>query len=255
MNFKNTTFVFIVIMVLLFTCCFYYTFSLYWLLLPIWIYLSIVVWGCIHIQTNFFIRSINAVKEIGLTGIDPNSVLLSFDDGIHPVYTPQVLDILNAHQIKAVFFLIGKEIKGHEAIVRRMKDEGHCIGNHSYAHSFWFDMKSTNNMLNEINKTNELIHSITGKTPVFFRPPYGVTNPNLARAVQKSNMQSMGWTLRSMDTVAKSSNQLLQKLKNETKQGDIILLHDRCPLTVAVLTDYILFCKQQDFTFTTLPVS
>jgi len=153
-----------------------------------------------------------------------------------------------------MFFIIGKNINQHAAILKRIADDGHTIGNHSFTHGIWFDMKSTAGMVAELNQMNEAVVDILGKeyTPVYFRPPYGVTNPNLANAIKRTGMTSVGWNLRSMDTVAKSKMQLLDKLKKMTGKGSIVLLHDRCAITVDTLTDYIVFCKQQGFTFTTL---
>ncbi|HQW47605.1 MAG TPA: polysaccharide deacetylase family protein, partial [Chitinophagaceae bacterium] len=91
-----------------------------------------------------------------------------------------------------------------------------------------------------------------GEAPVLFRPPYGVTNPNLARAIKNTNMLSMGWNLRSFDTVAKSADQLLKKLIDNTKPNSLILLHERCDLTVEVLTEYIEYCLLEGYTFVTL---
>ena len=221
-----------------------------YLLIPIVFFISDLVLGAIYIQRNFYIKSINS-----LTPKKQWQLCLTFDDGIHAERTPMVLDILKEKQVKAVFFLIGKNIEGNEHIVKRMKDEGHQIGNHSYEHSAWFDLKSSQAMLEEIMKTNTILESIIGEKVTLFRPPYGVTNPNLAKAIRKSKLHSIGWSLRSMDTVAKSKEQLLDKLTKKTKPQDIILLHDRCQVTVDALTDYIDDCQRQGYTFVPLNVS
>lgn len=254
MNFRQTNY-------LLIALSFVGLVFIYLNLLPWWclmilllLYLIRLVFGAIYIGQNFFVKSINSLKDV--TGFIKNEkkLVLSFDDGIHPELTPKTMDILKNHQIKAVFFLIGKHLPGNEHILHRMVDEGHTIANHSDTHTFWFDMKSSADMLNDIQQMNDRVISIVGEQhkPTLFRPPYGVTNPNLASAIRNSGMISMGWSLRSMDTVAKSSIELLSVLKRKTRPGDIVLLHDRCPVTVDTLTDYIVFCKQQGYTFTTL---
>jgi len=228
--------------------------SWWWLFLFCLLSTLPLVAGAIYIQQNFFIESINSLNDNTLPYKKDTDIVLTFDDGIHPIHTPKVLDILQAHGVKAMFFIIGKNINQHAVILKRMADEGHTIGNHSFTHGLWFDMKSAVEMAADINQMNEAVVDILGKEyiPVYFRPPYGVTNPNLANAIKRTGMTSVGWNLRSMDTIAKSKQQLLDKLKKMTRKGSIVLLHDRCETTVDTLTDYIVFCKQQGFTFTTL---
>lgn len=224
-----------------------------WYLL--WLLLAFVMFklvdGAIHIQRNFFLGSINSLSDIGIPASE-KKITLSFDDGIHPTHTEKVLNILSTAEVKAMFFLIGKHIPTQELLVQRMHNEGHVIGNHSYSHHFWFDLKSAGNMADEIQQTNQQIKDCTGYMPKYFRPPYGVTNPMLSKAVRITGMQSVGWTIRSKDTVASSSEALLAKLKAETKPNAILLLHDRCDITVSILTDYIEYAKAQGYTFVTL---
>ena len=221
-----------------------------WLLIPFILYIHLLVFGAIYIQWNFYTVSKNTLSElITNTHLPANPLYLTFDDGVHPIYTPLILDQLKEQQVQALFFLIGKHIPGNEAIVKRIIDEGHLIGNHSDQHAFWFDMQSSSKMLAEIELCNQRIQSITRQKPIYFRPPYGVTNPNLANAIRQSGLLSIGWNLRSMDTVATSPQQLLDTLQQKTKPNQIVLLHDRCEITAQVLTDYIIFCKQQGFNF------
>lgn len=247
MNFQRTTLVFTIIILLLGIYFQINSISLWWFLIPIHIYILILVLGAIYIQYNFYLNSVNRLPKH-----NEKQLMLTFDDGIHAELTPIVLDILKEKNVKAMFFLIGKNIAGNEGIVSRMLSEGHTIGNHSFAHGMWFDLKSASAMQSEIIETNRLLESITGKPVCYFRPPYGVTNPNVARAVRQSGLLSVGWTLRSMDTVATSESELLLKLKSGTFPGCIVLLHDRCLITTKVLTDYIDYCKQEGYTFVTL---
>ncbi len=245
MNFKLSS-LFYISLILIISIAVYFKYVEWWVvLIAIASYIYYIVLGAIYIDRNFFITSINKLDESTV-----NELCLTFDDGVHAELTPKVLDILKEKNIKAIFFLIGKNV--NEAIVKRMHEEGHQIGNHSFEHSFWFDMKSSNAMLSEIKQTNQLLESIIGEKIILFRPPYGVTNPNLAKAIKRSGLQSIGWSLRSLDTTAKSKEQLLTKLKQNTKARDIILLHDRCEITVDALTEYIDFCHNRGFTFVTL---
>ncbi len=254
MNFRKLILVFIPSLIVFSILLIKMEYSWWWLVPFVFLFTIPVVLGAIYITKNFFIRSINSLYDAETDHVMKSDIMLTFDDGIHPEWTPNVLDILKAHQIKAMFFVIGKNIDGNEKVLKRLLEEGHTLGNHSFTHDRWFDMKSTKEMLHDLEQMNEAAQQVLGDKwrPVYFRPPYGVTNPNLAKAIRQSGMISVGWNVRSMDTIAKSKEQLLEKLKKMTRPGAIVLLHDRCQITVDTLTDYIVFCKQQGFTFTTL---
>lgn len=184
---------------------------------------------------------INRGKEVALT----------FDDG-PAEYTEAVLDILKRENVKATFFVIGKNISNREILLKRMQAEGHTIGNHSFNHGFNFDWQSAAKMQEEIELTNQAIEGVTDAPVTLFRPPYGVTNPNLGKALRNSGLKSIGWSLRSMDTVAKDKQQLLNKILTKVKAGDIILLHDRCAITADILPELITALKKRGFGFATL---
>lgn len=221
--------------------------SAWLMLIPVLYFVSDLVLGAIYIERNFYITSINHLPEN-----KQKQLCLTFDDGPHAEVTPRILDILKEKQVPAVFFVIGKNMAGNEDVIGRLHAEGHQIGNHSFSHSATFDLKSAGATLEEIQQTTQRIESLIPIKVKWFRPPYGVTNPNLARAVKRSGLQSIGWNLRSLDTVAKSKEQLLAKLLDRSAPGSIVLLHDRCTITAEVLTDYIDECKRRGYTFVTL---
>ena len=176
---------------------------------------------------------------------------LTFDDG-PAMETAAVLDILKREKVVATFFVIGKNIAGNEELLQRMKAEGHSIGNHSFNHGFNFDWQSATNMQRELEATNAAIEQATGAQVTLFRPPYGVTNPNLGKAIKNTGMKSIGWNLRSMDTVAKDPQKLQRKILSALKPACIILLHDRCPITVNILPTLIQEIKKRGYEFATL---
>ena len=181
------------------------------------------------IQINFFFHSINKVNT------DKKKIVLSFDDGPSPNITPLVLDVLKEYSCQAIFFCIGHKIKGHESILQRMVAEGHIVANHSFSHSTWFDFYSSIRVYDEIKKTNEEIFRAIGLHSKLFRPPYGVTNPMLAKAINRSGHFSIGWNKRSLDTVIKDQEKVLKRILKNIKPGDIVLLHDsvsQCPDTL-----------------------
>lgn len=213
-------------------------------------YLACLVAGSIFIRFNFYLFSKNNLYISPTASNTPKKIALTFDDG-PAAYTGKILDILRSENVAATFFLIGKNIESNSAILMRMQEEGHAIGNHSYNHGFNFDWQSSTAMQKEIEHTNNIIKSITGIHTTLFRPPYGVTNPNLAKAIRKSNMHSIGWSLRSLDTVAKDSTKLLNKIMSSVKNKDIILLHDSCAITADILPKLISELKYRGYDFVT----
>jgi peptidoglycan/xylan/chitin deacetylase (PgdA/CDA1 family) len=215
-----------------------------WLLVLLLAYVALLAFGAFFIQWNFYLTSLNR-------GAKTKLIALSFDDG--PAgETQAILDILREHQIEAAFFVIGKNAKQHPDILKNIDAAGHIIGNHSFNHGFGFDWLPASKMAKEIDRTNELVNTTIGKTPDLFRPPYGVTNPNLARAVKRTGMLSIGWSLRSFDTMAKDPKALLELMLAKLEGGDIILFHDSMAVTREILTDFIRGAKQKGFTFTRL---
>ncbi len=160
--------------------------SWWWLAALAAVYGLILFFGATFIRWNFFISA----RHQG----DRNSkqLALTFDDG-PAKHTEDILDILKAESVPAAFFSIGRRAEAAPDIVRRWHEEGHLISNHSYAHSFHFDWQSRTKMVAEIERTNATIKAITGVAPRFFRPPYGVTNPELSHAVTLTSMHTIGW--------------------------------------------------------------
>ncbi|MBA3827670.1 MAG: polysaccharide deacetylase family protein [Taibaiella sp.] len=212
-----------------------------YLIIIIGLYTFAVVLGCIKISLSFFLPVYCNAKT------QEKVVALSFDDGPDDKYTPLILEILKKYNVPATFFCIGKHIKGNEQLIKRMHDEGHAIGNHSYTHNFWFDVYSTKSMLAEMKYTDDDIKAIIGQKPLLFRPPYGVTNPNLSKAIKIGGYSPIGWSIRSMDTIAKNERKLLEGITEKINPGDIILLHDNISITASILSSLIEKIQQRGY--------
>jgi peptidoglycan/xylan/chitin deacetylase (PgdA/CDA1 family) len=212
-----------------------------WYFLFVLLYFGIIALGSYFIQLNFFTFSYCQGRK------DKKQITITFDDGPQSDFTPHVLDILAAEKVPATFFLIGKNIAGNEAIIKRIDKDGHLIGNHSWGHTFWFSMNRPAQSIEEIYHTRDTVESITGKRMRLFRPPYGVTNPLVAKAITATGVLSIGWSLRSYDTVAKSTDQLLARLIKTLKNGDIVLFHDWGRHTIGILPDYIKYVRTQGY--------
>lgn len=206
--------------------------SLYLLIPVMVVYSAILIVAASNIGLNYFIKSFCS----GTT--DKKEIAISFDDGPHPENTNKLLEIFKEYKIPATFFVVGENVAKYPSLINQIFEEGHIIGNHTYYHSKFFDLFSSYRMINEIKCTNNDIYKTTGKKPLLFRPPYGVTNPLLLKALNRTKMQSIGWSLRSFDTVKKEED-VIKKLISNTKAGDIVLFHDTVPDIVSIISSYI----------------
>lgn len=241
LNFRNTNIVFLIVFCILIGAHLTYGLPLYLYLVLFLIYSLIVFYGCYFIGSNFFLRVICSAITI------EKIIAFSFDDGPVKNYTSQILDLLRDADIKAAFFCIGNRISGNENIIKQIIEDGHIIGNHSYSHHFWFDMFSSKKMLNDLKMMDSEVERITGLKPRLFRPPYGVTNPNIKKAVEKGNYIPIGWSVRSMDTVIKDEKKLLSNICNAIKPGAIFLFHDTSKTMLNVLPEFINAVKNKGY--------
>ena len=180
---------------------------------------AFITFGASHIRSGFFITSINRIEK------NEKKIVLSFDDGPSE-YTSNVLKVLKKHNIKAMFFIVGKRIHGNENLLLEMKKDGHIIGNHTWSHDKWFDFWASDRMYMDIEQNSKQLQSITGDEVLYFRPPYGVTNPPLAKALKKTGMIVVGWSFRSLDSVKGAGSSMEKKVLKNVTAGDILLFHD-----------------------------
>jgi peptidoglycan-N-acetylglucosamine deacetylase len=210
--------------------------SLVVLSFPILFFIIIEVIGASKLSLNFHFNSTCKAKT------NEKIVSITFDDGPHGEATEKVLAVLKEHNVPATFFCIGKKIKTEIPLIKKIDEAGHIIANHSYTHGNLFDLQPTAKLTEELELTNITIKEIIGKTPLFFRPPYGVATPALGRAIKKNKMISVGWNIRSFDTYIKNPEEIFQRITPQIKPGSIILLHDRvegCDAVVRLLLNYL----------------
>jgi peptidoglycan/xylan/chitin deacetylase (PgdA/CDA1 family) len=156
-----------------------------------------------------------------------NEIALTFDDGPDPDVTPKVLDILDSHQAKASFFVIGDKAAAHPELVREIVRRGHSIENHSRKHSHVFGFFAWTALRTDIGAAQEIIAGITERPPTFFRSPMGIRNPLLDPVIARLGLRYITWTRRGFDTVASDPAVVLRRLTRGLSAGDILLLHDR----------------------------
>lgn len=177
-------------------------------------------------------------------------VALTFDDGPHPTYTPEILDILDKYDAKATFFVIGQNAEQYPDIVLDAYSRGHEIGNHTYSHP---DLKkiSVEKLMEEIQKTQDVITEITGETPRLFRPPGGYVSNPIVEELMNLDCNAVLWSWRqdTRDWACPSVDCVVSGVLKNLKDGDIILFHDynagkKSPTPQAL--DHILKTLSQD---------
>lgn len=159
-----------------------------------------------------------------------NVVALTFDDGPNEPYTSQILDILASYNVKATFFLVGKNVELYPETARRIVTEGHVVGNHSYNHSA--NHALTEYGAKDVQLAQEVIFDVTGVEPHLYRPPHGKKSPWELHAVKKAGMIEVTWSVSANDQHVlacfgkPSPETFAREIVNETRPGGIILLHD-----------------------------
>lgn len=157
-----------------------------------------------------------------------NSILFTFDDGLMPETTLEVLARLAEHDVKAIFFVVGKRIENRHDILKSIIDAGHEIGNHSFYHRNDAEPAFID-YLDEVKKCQQLIYSITGKTPRFFRPPKGVLSWKSIVISKILGLKTINWSLDVEDWKCKNiidADIAANRIIDTIKDNDIILLHD-----------------------------
>lgn len=201
---------------------------MYWIIVAVVVVVLVLVlaflaWASADVGSNIYLPALCRGRRRG------SVVALTFDDGPNEETTPRVLDILKQHNIKATFFLIGEKAKKYPHIVQRMVEEGHIVANHTYSHKGIFPVCTGRVVAAELQKCSDTIADIVGKHPKLFRPPFGVTNPIIGAKVKQMGMQTVGWSIRSLDSVVKiKSKSICARVVSKLHPGAVILLHDRC---------------------------
>ena len=156
------------------------------------------------------------------TPVEAPKIALTFDDGPSAAWPPVLLDGLKERGVKATFFLIGENADKNPEIVKRMAEEGHLIGNHTY-HHVELTKVSENEARLELADTSAVIVRITGKEPEYMRPPFGAWQRKLEREIQ---MLPVLWTIDPLDWTTENQDEIVNKVVTEAEENDIILLHD-----------------------------
>ncbi|WP_315371052.1 polysaccharide deacetylase family protein [Paenibacillus xylanexedens] len=150
---------------------------------------------------------------------------LTFDDGPDPHYTPRLLDLLRQHQAKATFFVVGEHAASHPELIQRIHEEGHLIGIHNYIHKTNWLMRPRT-VRDQIQRTGQIIHEVTGVKTCYYRPPWGIMN--LFDFFSKKERKIVLWSSMFEDWRSRvGAQRLTERMLKELRGGEVMLLHDR----------------------------
>lgn len=175
-------------------------------------------------------------------------IALTFDDGPHPIYTPQMLELLKEEQVPATFFLLGENVELYGDVVKKIAKEGHLIGNHTY-HHVQVTSLSLEEACKEIQETSDLIEELTGTGTEYVRPPFGTWNEELE---ERLNMIPVMWSIDTKDWTTQNVDWIVRETVKHAEDHDIILMHDSYQSTVDAVKRVIEQLEAEGFEFVTV---
>ncbi|WP_019910765.1 polysaccharide deacetylase family protein [Paenibacillus sp. HW567] len=185
-------------------------------------------------------------------------IALTFDDVPDPRFTPQVLNVLRKHHVKATFFIVGSRAAKHPDLVKRIIQEGHAVGNHSYNHP-QFGKISVNEFRSQIIRTENIIDALAGYKPRLIRPPYGDINEQQLQWAKAHGYKLVNWNVDSLDWRGLSKSQVRNNIVSHAGKGAIILQHggggrgSNLRGTIQALPEVISIMRNRGYTFVTVP--
>ena len=152
-------------------------------------------------------------------------IALTFDDGPHPVLTPQILTVLSRYGVKATFFMIGKNAENYPETARQVAKEGHEIGNHTYSHCR-LDRLNGKSLEEELNHCSKTLENVCGVRPVLVRPPEGGINAKVRNDLRQNGYGTVLWNIDTRDWEVKNTEKIVRSVLENVRGGEIILMHD-----------------------------
>jgi peptidoglycan-N-acetylglucosamine deacetylase len=196
---------------------------------------------------SFYLHSPSNDKQIAIT----------FDDGPDGKYTPEILDVLKEHNVKATFFLLGQNMEYYPEMARRIVDEGHAVGNHSYSHPDFRYLTVEDALQKQVIKTQQVFEDIIGFRPAYFRPPYGAVTDEQISALCEEGIVIIDWSIETFDwsDTQNSPEKILNRIKKYHHGGAVILMHsaggDRSN-SITVLPQIIEFLQNEGYELVTI---
>jgi peptidoglycan/xylan/chitin deacetylase (PgdA/CDA1 family) len=152
-------------------------------------------------------------------------IALTIDDGPSPIYTPQILQLLDKYQVTATFSMIGLEVDAHPGLAREVAAAGHMIANHTWSHLDLAVLPPVT-IADQISRATGAIHTATGRVPTMFRAPYGAWSPAVLQHCAQTGMTPLDWSVDPRDWSRPGVASIVGNIMRNTKTGSIILEHD-----------------------------
>ncbi|MFG3281652.1 polysaccharide deacetylase family protein [Streptomyces sp. NPDC048111] len=162
---------------------------------------------------------------LSMPQLGERSMVLTFDDGPDPRYTPGILKTLRDHDVRAVFFLCGEMATDNRDLLREMRDDGHVIGNHTWTHP-QLNKTPSATIRSEIGRTSEVIEQAIGEAPQWFRAPYGAWNRNVFEIQAEMGMEPLAWTVDTLDWTTPGTATIIRRVLDGAAPGVVVLSHD-----------------------------
>ncbi|MET9908319.1 polysaccharide deacetylase family protein [Streptomyces sp. NPDC006476] len=153
------------------------------------------------------------------------TMLLTFDDGPDPRYTPHILDTLAEYEVHATFFVCGEQADWNRDLLARMADEGHVVGNHTWSHPLLTTLTRAQ-IRSELKRTSDVIEDAYGEKPQWFRAPYGAWNRAAFQLGADLGMEPLAWTVDTLDWTTPGTRSIVHRVEDGAAPGVVVLSHD-----------------------------
>ncbi len=186
---------------------------------------------------------------------DGQEIHLTFDDGPHPTYTPQILDLLAAYDATGTFFMVGEEVAAHPQVAQRVASEGHVIGNHTWSHARLTEVDEPT-FAAEILDTQAVLEDTVGQAPTCLRPPFGARDDAVNQGADDLGLRMAMWDVDPRDWERPGTDTIVDRVRSEVQPGDVVLLHDGFRdrgQTVAALERLLAELSDRGYRFTAMP--
>ncbi len=193
--------------------------------------------------SGFYVRGLNieavpvtAQRLVPVYKVDrpDNRIAITLDGTWGADFTEEILQIFADHDIKISFFFAGYWLEKYPELVKKIAAEGHGVENHSYTHPHC-NLLSRKSLIEELEKTSDLIEELTGDRPTYFRPPFGEYNDNVVRISRELGYQVVQWSIDSLDWKEPGEDFIVKRILDNISAGDIVLMHNNAPDTPGAL--------------------
>jgi peptidoglycan/xylan/chitin deacetylase (PgdA/CDA1 family) len=182
---------------------------------------------------------------------DQKCIALTFDDGPHQAYTDQLLTVLRKNSVQATFFVVGSMVQKSPDLLQAIVEARHEVGNHSFSHVDLTRVSMFDRIV-EYRATADLVRSLTGKEIRLCRPPGGEMNPEVVSAGLRCGLTTVTWTCDPGDFSKINERALIARMRQKLEPGAVYLLHSGSKQTLAILPEFIQYCRSRGYRFATI---